>query len=143
MRLGEKIMAIKMKCMHKQGNSKCEETGTHNCDTCHTAVIYCDMHTGMHYVTTKHNLVPIEKAYSKIKQQVKACISRISQDSSCIIAEITRTSMNTITQLKQVSKNLKDVDELMFHVYDPKKISLLVEQVQTQMRIQGKPLGTL
>ena len=87
-------------------------------------------------------MVPIEKAYSKVKQQIKACISSISQSTSYIIAEIRKTSFNAITQLKQVSKNLKDINELMFHVYDPKKISLLVEQVKTQMRVQFKKFST-
>lgn len=132
-----------MKCMFKQGNIKCEEIGTHTCDTCKTTGLYCDSHSGMHYITMKHNMIPIEMPYSKVKQQIKACISSISQSTSYIIAEIRKTSFNAITQLKQVSKNLKDINELMFNVYDPKKISLLVEQVKTQMRVQVPPSGTI
>ena len=119
-----------MKCMSNENRRKCENFGTHACTICQPLKRYCRPHGGTHYMDTKHSIVEIEKIDLKfLKHQIKACISSIAQDTSSVIAEIMRTSQNTISQLKQANKNVRDINELRLSSYDPKRISFLIEQV--------------
>ena len=130
-----------MKCTHKQGIKNCENPGTHACITCQPLHLYCSKHGGGHYIETNHKIILIENIDPKIlKQQIKSCISNIAQHTNSVISEIRRISLNTINQLKQINKNVNDINQLSLHSYDPKRISFLLKQVnKINQKMNEKP----
>ena len=115
--------------MHIEGKTKCQSFGTHTGTHCKPLEIYCKLHSGIHYIDTNHEIIPIEKVNFKIfKHQIKSCINHIAKNTSSVIDQLRRTSLKAITQLKQTNKNIKNIDELNLHFYDPERISFLVEQ---------------
>ena len=136
--------------MYKEETSKCKSFSTHACNNCKTFELYCKHHGGVHCMDTNHEIIPIKKVgFRFFKHHVKSCISNIAKNTNSVIDQLRRTSLNAIRQLKQVNKNIKNINELKLHFYDPQRISFLVEQashislkmneIDTQMSNQALP----
>ena len=124
-----KMMVIKMECKHKEGTAKCQKFATHACNDCTTFEFYCKTHGGEHHVDTNHHIVLIEKVELKFfKHHIKSCISDIAKNTNSVIIQLNQSSLNAITHLKQISKNIKTINELDLHFYDSRRIAFLVEQ---------------
>ena len=121
-----------MKCKYKEARNQCENICTYTCSICQPLISYCKIHSGYHFIDTNHPMLLIEKIdFKTVIQKIKYCINRIAEDSSAIIAEINRISLNTISQLKNSNKNVKDINKLKLYFYDPDRVSYLVKQAST------------
>ena len=108
--------------MYKKGSTECTDSSILTCNECRIQVFLCQAHVGAHIVDTNH------KNFEKLglihfKKQIKNSISNIVKYASDAITEIRRTSLNTIIHLKQVVKNVKNIDELTLKSFDAERIS--------------------
>ena len=118
-----------MKCMYKEGPKECTNLSTFTCSECQIKVLYCKEHAEAHFTDTTHKYIEI-LGLNHFKKQINTSINNIFKYTGDIITEIRRNSLTTITHLKQIIKNIKNIDEFTLKSYDAETISFFIEQVR-------------
>ena len=120
-----------MKCMHIRAQKECKKFATHTCSDCKPQELYCKKHGMSHCTINQHQILLIEGlGLKQVKLKIKACISKITQNTNSIITELNRSSLNAISQLKKINQNVKSLKKFTRKTYDAKRISFLVQQAR-------------
>src|SRR5574343_438759 len=120
-----------MECFYNKQEKNCLKNAKYTCDQCSHITNNCRKHAGCNGIDIGYTFKLIEiNLLISFKKKLKDCIKSITDDTYQIINEIKLSSKQFIHQIKEMNKNIKNVQEIHIMTIDPKRFSFIQQQVK-------------